>query len=282
MCCRVCWRASREPASRGRAEGAQHRVRAWRCSACVWCPWAVGESLGRVYLGRPGLFRPGHTVSLAKGAVEGEMVCVVERWCVLSPVLEGFARAREPRARRGRAALSARMAVFGLCVVSQGCWREGMQFSHCMVGKGAVDGERDRMRCVLLSLLECFARAREPSARPANRAARQPCARVRAVRGLQLVAGGERCAELDGACQSGDVRGGAVHGRWVSSSERPHADCVDGAGPVVVSVGRYTVMPLLPRLQLDGPQLCVARLPSRVLRPLGLGPVQYESLHVPC
>ena len=145
--------------------------------------------MGRVYLGRPGLFRPGHTVSLAKGAVEGEMVCVVERWCVLSPVLEGFARAREPRARRGRAALSARMAVFGLCVVSHGCWREGMQFSHCMVGKGAVDGERDRMRCVLLSLLECFARAREPSARPANRAARQPCARVRAVRGLQLERG---------------------------------------------------------------------------------------------
>jgi hypothetical protein len=62
-----------------------------------------------------------------------------------------------------------------------------MQFSHCMVGKGAVDGERDRTRCVLSSLLECFARAREPSARHANRA----CARVRAVRGLQLVAGGE-------------------------------------------------------------------------------------------
>ena len=222
--------------------------------------------LERVYLGRPGLFRPGRTVSLAKGAVDGE------RWCVLCPVLEGFARAREPRSRRGRAAPSARRAVFGLCVVSQGC---------CVLERGYAvlalygrqgsgrRGERPHAVCVVV-----FARVLRKSPR-AERAPRQPSLCTRACGAWSPVSGWRRNGVQICMAQARAVMCVVVWcmGRWESSSERPHADCLDGAGPFVVSAGRYTVMPLLPSLQLDSPELSVARLPSRELRPLGLGPV---------
>ena len=149
----------------------------------VWPVCGVHGLLERVYLGRPGLFRPGRTVSLAKGAVDGE------RWCVLCPVLEGFARAREPRSRRGRAAPSARRAVFGLCVVSQGC---------CVLERGYAvlalygrqgsgrRGERPHAVCVVV-----FARVLRKSPR-AERAPRQPSLCTRACGAWSPVSGWRR------------------------------------------------------------------------------------------